>query len=32
MDEMVLKVQQWVNATYNGRYGYNSAPENGKTG
>lgn len=32
MDEMVLTVQQWVNATYNGRYGYNLAPENGKTG
>lgn len=32
MDEMVLRVQQWVNATYSGRYGYNPAPENGKTG
>ncbi|PLR94623.1 hypothetical protein [Bacillus sp. T33-2] len=32
MDEMVIKVQQWVNSTYSGRYGYNRAPETGKTG
>ncbi|HHW37103.1 MAG TPA: DUF1906 domain-containing protein [Bacillales bacterium] len=32
MDTMVLLVQQWVNETYGGRYGYEPAPETGKTG
>lgn len=32
MDYAVLTVQQWVNSTYGGRYGYVPAPENGKTG
>ncbi|PLR75282.1 hypothetical protein CU633_21905 [Bacillus sp. V3-13] len=32
MDSMVLLVQQWVNDTYGGRYGYEPAPENGLTG
>jgi peptidoglycan hydrolase-like protein with peptidoglycan-binding domain len=32
MDLMVLMVQEWVNDTYNGRYGFEPAPENGKTG
>lgn len=32
MDEMVLKVQQWVNRNYEGRSGFTSAPETGKTG
>ncbi|AUS28393.1 hypothetical protein [Paenibacillus polymyxa] len=32
MDEMVLKVQQWVNKTYQGRSGFNSITEDGRTG
>lgn len=32
MDEMVLQVQQWVNATYGDKPGYNKIEENGKTG
>lgn len=32
MDEMVLKVQQWVNINYTGMPGFEPAPENGKTG
>lgn len=32
MDEMVLKVQEWVNTTYRGRYGFDLAPTNGQTG
>lgn len=32
MDEMVLRVQQWVNTTYKLKSGYVLAPENGKTG
>ena len=31
-DEMVLKTQQWLNATYSGKTGYNEIPENGNTG
>ncbi|KWT63804.1 hypothetical protein ADL21_00075 [Streptomyces albus subsp. albus] len=31
-DEMVLKAQKWVNATYKDVSGYNTCPENGKTG
>lgn len=31
-DEMVLEVQQWLNATYTGVVGYEQAPENGLTG
>ncbi|MFE6691656.1 glycoside hydrolase domain-containing protein [Streptomyces sp. NPDC057743] len=31
-DEMVLKAQKWVNATYKNVAGYNACPENGKTG
>lgn len=31
MDEMVYKVQQWVNRTYSGKNGYQVIPENGKT-
>ncbi|WP_347835842.1 glycoside hydrolase domain-containing protein [Gracilibacillus sp. JCM 18860] len=31
-DPRVLEVQLWVNTTYEGKYGFNSAPENGKTG
>ncbi|WP_082824307.1 glycoside hydrolase domain-containing protein [Rossellomorea marisflavi] len=29
---MVFMVQEWVNRTYDGRNGYEPAPENGKTG
>ncbi|MDF2791720.1 MAG: hypothetical protein K0S80_4822 [Neobacillus sp.] len=32
MDEMVLTTQQWLNATYTGKHGYEAIPENGKTG
>lgn len=32
MDQMVLKAQQWVNATYAGVSGYNPCAENGMTG
>ena len=32
MDQMVLKAQQWVNATYTGVSGYNPCTENGMTG
>ncbi|MGM9465342.1 glycoside hydrolase domain-containing protein [Streptomyces murinus] len=32
MDQMVLKAQQWVNATYKGVSGYNPCTENGDTG
>lgn len=32
MDELVLAVQEWVNQTYEGSDGFNSAPENGRTG
>lgn len=32
MDQMVLKAQQWVNATYAGVPGYNPCTENGMTG
>lgn len=32
MDQMVLKAQQWVNATYTGVSGYNPCTENGLTG
>lgn len=32
MDPRVLEAQQWVNATYGNRGGYNRCPENGKTG
>ncbi|MCO7125449.1 DUF1906 domain-containing protein [Sporolactobacillus shoreicorticis] len=32
MDEMVLLTQQWLNSTYSGRHGYETIPENGKTG
>ncbi|MFG1886420.1 glycoside hydrolase domain-containing protein [Micromonospora sp. NPDC049051] len=31
-DEMVLRAQQWVNATYGGVPGYNRCTENGRTG
>lgn len=31
MDEMVLKVQQWVNLVYGGKPGYVLAPETGQT-
>ncbi|AYE58629.1 glycosyl hydrolase, family 25 (GH25) [Lactiplantibacillus plantarum] len=31
-DEMVLKVQKWLNKTYGGLSGYEYAPENGRTG
>ncbi len=29
---MVLLTQKWLNTTYNGRHGYETIPENGKTG
>jgi peptidoglycan hydrolase-like protein with peptidoglycan-binding domain len=32
MDQMVLKAQQWVNATYTGVSGYNPCTEDGQTG
>lgn len=32
MDEMIQKVQLWVNAAYSGKPGFVPAPENGKTG
>lgn len=32
MDEMVLKAQKWVNATYEMHAGFQKSPENGKTG
>lgn len=32
MDEMVLRVQQWVNTAYSGKSGFIPAPEKGKTG
>jgi len=32
MDQMVLQVQQWVNAVYGGRSGFVPAPETGNTG
>ena len=32
MDQMVLKAQQWVNATYSSVSGYNPCTENGMTG
>lgn len=32
MDERVLQTQQWLNATYRGRTGYNPVIEDGKTG
>jgi peptidoglycan hydrolase-like protein with peptidoglycan-binding domain len=32
MDQMVLKAQQWVNATYAGVSGYNPCTEDGQTG
>lgn len=32
MDQMVLKTQQWLNATYRGRTGFGSVTEDGKTG
>lgn len=32
MDEMVLKAQKWVNATYRGVSGYIACEENGRTG
>ena len=32
VDQMVLKAQQWVNATYTGISGYNPCTENGMTG
>lgn len=32
MDQMVLKAQKWVNATYTGVSGYNPCTENGMTG
>ena len=31
-DQMVLKTQQWLNANYGGKSGYNTIPENGQTG
>ena len=31
-DQMVLKVQQWLNNTYRGDKRFNEVPENGKTG
>ena len=30
-DQMVLKVQQWLNNTYRGDKRFNEVPENGKT-
>lgn len=32
MDKMVLEVQKWLNKTYKGKSGYETIPENGKTG
>ena len=32
MDQMVLKTQQWLNATYRGRTGFGSVAEDGNTG
>ena len=32
VDEMVLQAQNWLNATYTGRYGYNEIVPDGKTG
>ena len=31
-DEMVLSVQKWLNTTYSGKAGFETAPENGQTG
>ncbi|MCR3761736.1 DUF1906 domain-containing protein [Clostridium felsineum] len=32
MDQLVLKIQQWLNKTYSGKTGYTQIPEDGVTG